>query len=604
MSKLKTIRAKFIISVLAIALVLTLAIMGFIYFMVGGMLTEEVYGRVTATVGYSAQQIDNWFIERRAHVDTVYLTFHLFPDEETRLEALVNHWTYMGFSNEHALFASGWEPTLGWYPTQRPWWAAAMEQPNATAISPLYVDAHLLELTVTFSRYFGEIDGYSAVYAKDLYLNYVLDMVWDAIVIDGSYAFMADKYGNIIVHTNNPDLLPVITSEFPAYDDFTTTNIREVNAYRIFVDAGLDTGEVFLVRDDTGAAWYMASHEITETGWTLFIAVPQSYVLDGVMRLMFNASIFWFPSIILIVILIGYVVSRVISIPLQKIGVFASEVSSGNIPLVSVANNAIAVHSNDEIGALARTLEYSYMQLNESRLKSNFLANISHEMKSPLGIMGGYAKLTKKQIEAGMVSEKTLNNLQTISDEALRLAELVNRMLKAAVEMEGVTSFACVAPQDIIGNAAAFCEPIFTANKLTIHIEKDCPSVMANPDMIMEVLVNLIGNANRHTGRTGEQLPQGATSPKKGTIELRAERTEAGMVTFSVRDNGEGISPDMLARVFIRGVSGAGSSGIGLSTCKETVENHGGEINIESTLGKGTAVTFTLPIYNESEGDI
>ena len=90
MFKLKTIHAKFIISVLAIALVLTLAIMGFIYFMVGNMLTEEVYGRITATVGYSAQQIDNWFVERRSHVDATYLIFHLFPDEETRLEALVD----------------------------------------------------------------------------------------------------------------------------------------------------------------------------------------------------------------------------------------------------------------------------------------------------------------------------------------------------------------------------------------------------------------------------------------------------------------------------------------------------------------------------------
>ncbi|MCL1843813.1 MAG: HAMP domain-containing histidine kinase [Defluviitaleaceae bacterium] len=408
----------------------------------------------------------------------------------------------------------------------------------------------------------------------------------------------------IIAHTSDPALIPDLTVDdlTADYRAFIATNMREITAYRQYLDANMGVGEVFQIRDDTGTAWYMASHEISETGWTLFIAVPQSYVLDGIMRLMFNASIFWFPSIIFIVVLIGYVVSRVISRPLHKIGVFASEVSSGNIPLVSVANNAIAVYSNDEIGALARTLEYSYMQLNESRLKSNFLANISHEMKSPLGIMGGYAKLTKKQIEAGTVSEKTLNNLQTISDEALRLAELVNRMLRASVEMEGASSFACVAPQDIIGNAAALCEPIFTANKLTIHIEKDCPSVMANPDMITEVLVNLIGNANRHTGRTGKQLPQGATGPKSGIIELRAERTKAGMVTFSVRDNGEGILPDMLARVFIRGVSGAGSSGIGLSTSKETVENHGGEINIESAVGKGTLVTFTLPIYNKPEG--
>ena len=590
MSKLKTIRTKFIISVLIIALVLTFAIMGFIYFMVGGMLTEEVYGRITANVAHGATRIDNWFIERRAEVDTMYSVFPLLPDEELRFAVLEILFTYISFSNEDAIFGGGWIPIAGWYPTQRPWWINAMENPTETVISPLYVDADSGILTVTISRYLGEIDGYSAVYAKDVFLPDVLEMVWDSIIIEGSYAFMADGDGYIIAHTNDPVLIPKLTVDdlTADYHAFMATNMNEVTTYRQYLVAEIAPGEVFRIRDDGGVNWYMASHEISETGWTLFIAVPQSYVLDGVMRLMFNASVFWFPSIILIVILIGYVVSRVISRPLQKIGMFASNVSTGEIPLTSIYNNAIAVSSNDEIGRLARTLEESYMQLNESRIKSNFLANISHEMKSPLGIMGGYAKLTKKQIEAGTVNEKSLINLQTISDEAMRLADLVNRMLRAAVEMEGVSSFASVVPQDVISNAAAFCEPILTSNKLTFYVEKNCPSVMVNPEMIMEVLVNLIGNANRHT--------------KKGKIELRAESAGTGMVKFSVRDNGEGIPPEMLERAFLRGASGAGSSGIGLSTCKETVENHGGEIKIESAVGEGTVVTFTLPIYNKPEG--
>ncbi|MCL1883112.1 MAG: hypothetical protein FWF81_05080 [Defluviitaleaceae bacterium] len=88
MLNLKTIRAKFIVSVLAIALILTLAIMGFIYFMVGSMLTQEVYGRITAKVAHGAIQIDNWFIERRAEVDTMYHVFPLLPDDELRFAVL------------------------------------------------------------------------------------------------------------------------------------------------------------------------------------------------------------------------------------------------------------------------------------------------------------------------------------------------------------------------------------------------------------------------------------------------------------------------------------------------------------------------------------
>jgi signal transduction histidine kinase len=104
--------------------------------------------------------------------------------------------------------------------------------------------------------------------------------------------------------------------------------------------------------------------------------------------------------------------------------------------------------------------------------------------------------------------------------------------------------------------------------------------------MIIQVLTNLCVNANRHT--------------EGGTVRMAA-RAQAGAVAFSVQDNGEGVRPDLMGRVFERGVSGDHETGIGLAICRDVVEFHGGAISLESTPGEGTLVAFTLPIAGQEE---
>lgn len=74
------------------------------------------------------------------------------------------------------------------------------------------------------------------------------------------------------------------------------------------------------------------------------------------------------------------------------------------------------------------------------------------------------------------------------------------------------------------------------------------------------------------------------------------------MAVLQVEDKGDGIDPALLTRVFERGVSGDGGSGLGLSICKDVVEAHGGKIEVESEAGAGTRVSFTLPLSDKGEG--
>ncbi|GHU89798.1 hypothetical protein FACS1894202_08600 [Clostridia bacterium] len=104
--------------------------------------------------------------------------------------------------------------------------------------------------------------------------------------------------------------------------------------------------------------------------------------------------------------------------------------------------------------------------------------------------------------------------------------------------------------------------------------------------MIVQVLVNLCANAGRHT--------------KNGVVAITAKRA-GDFAEFAVRDNGHGIAAELLPGVFNRGVSGNDATGLGLAICKDVIGQHGGTIEIDSELGKGTTVTFTLPLSARGE---
>ncbi len=220
-----------------------------------------------------------------------------------------------------------------------------------------------------------------------------------------------------------------------------------------------------------------------------------------------------------------------------------------------------------------------------SRLKSGFLANISHEMRTPLTVMSSYAGLTSIEIRHGSANDKTLCNLDVIKREASRLGNLVEKLKDYSVEKERMLTHTDTRAVSILNQALSFCGPICQKNKNEILINPDCEdiSLYINPESIFQTLVNLIINANRHT--------------TEGTILLDARTQSQDLYAkLSVSDNGEGIDPILLPRVFEKGISLDGSSGLGLAICKEIVEDHRGKIWIESIQGKGTVVYFTLPV--------
>ncbi|MEA4921408.1 MAG: sensor histidine kinase [Clostridiaceae bacterium] len=225
-----------------------------------------------------------------------------------------------------------------------------------------------------------------------------------------------------------------------------------------------------------------------------------------------------------------------------------------------------------------------------SRLKSDFLANISHEMRTPLTVMSSYAGLTSLEIRRSAVNEKTLDNLAVIKREAVRMADLVEQLKEVSLEKQRELALADTEALSLLSRAADFCGPICQKNKNKLIVNADSGGIIlrVNSESIFQVLINLIINANRHT--------------REGIIRLAIQADpENGFAIVSIIDEGEGIDPKRLPDLFKRGVSGDGSSGLGLPISREIVEEHGGRIWIVSDKKNGTVVRFTIPLSKGEE---
>lgn len=253
-------------------------------------------------------------------------------------------------------------------------------------------------------------------------------------------------------------------------------------------------------------------------------------------------------------------------------------------------NNRVLMETKESEHALA--LEKEALE-DVNRLKTEFLGNASHELKTPLTVISGYAQSVKKLSEktASPDSSEVSRRMTLISSEAERLSLMVGqildvtRMEEGCMVMEPVRCYV----EEIIHAAVRTHYPILNKNRnrLDIRIERGLPAVYADPARISRVIVNLISNAVCFTA--------------DGEIVISAQRKNGG-VLVCVSDTGCGIERERLPRIFERyskkQKTGSGQdtgTGLGLYICKYIIEQHGGTIWIESEEGYGISVFFTLP---------
>jgi signal transduction histidine kinase len=230
------------------------------------------------------------------------------------------------------------------------------------------------------------------------------------------------------------------------------------------------------------------------------------------------------------------------------------------------------------------------------RLKTEFLGNVSHELKTPLTVMSGYAQYSGKTLAKSPEMAEVEGYMKLIAAEADRLGLMVTQILDLTRIEEGRMT---VDPRPAsiavtIQQTVNTYYPLFAKNNNTLIIEasEGLANALCDEARIAQVLVNLISNAAKHT--------------RDGTITIAA-RAAGGFIAVSVEDTGSGIEASLLPQLFERYKTYAvndekardgkqGGTGLGLYICKHIVEAHGGTIAVQSQAGVGTTVTFTLAV--------
>ncbi|ASI13441.1 GAF nad PAS sensor-containing signal transduction histidine kinase [Candidatus Mancarchaeum acidiphilum] len=230
-----------------------------------------------------------------------------------------------------------------------------------------------------------------------------------------------------------------------------------------------------------------------------------------------------------------------------------------------------------------------------SDLKSEFIYDITHELKTPLTNIKGFAKLMKDG-EFGQINEDQASYLDTILEESDRLMLIISQVLDAAkLEADKVKlDVREVNLKELYSNPSIKSMEEAAKNKglsFTWDIAYDVPNIDADLNRLIQVLVNLIGNSIKFT--------------ESGGITVKIFKKSRKSVQFEVNDTGIGISDEDKRKIFKkfyqapkRGLvkpDGTGT-GLGLAITKDIVSLHGGKIRFDSKLGKGTKFWFTLPI--------
>jgi signal transduction histidine kinase len=222
-------------------------------------------------------------------------------------------------------------------------------------------------------------------------------------------------------------------------------------------------------------------------------------------------------------------------------------------------------------------------------VRRDFVANVSHELKTPLTVIGGFAEtLTMDDLPAEQRAKfvatirANTERMRRIVDDLLDLSRIESGGWRPAPTMVDVR----VAADELIAVARRLADEKHVV--LAAAIAPDAPMIWADPTAVRQVLSNLVDNAVRYT-------------PAGGTVTISTRRAEGG-VWLGVRDTGIGIAAEHLPRIFERFYRAdparsreAGGTGLGLAIVRHLVESHGGRVEAASELGRGTVISAFFP---------
>jgi signal transduction histidine kinase len=424
------------------------------------------------------------------------------------------------------------------------------------------------------------LEGRRGVLLARLSLSNVQELVEEAAVGNSGLAYVVDPKGNLLAH---PDSERVLNHE----------NMAKRSVVREYLDGksetlGTSLGGYHTHEGDGGQKTLSVHHRVAGLGWGIIVERPLREVLTPLRSLLRRVGF-------LVVVLgggllaLGLSLARKILEPLRKLQEGAQTIGRGQL------RHRIDIRSEDEIQTVAEEFNGMAESLeNLEQTKRDIIHMIVHDLKSPLsgilgcldyvlsGIPGAITPDQKKILSLGSKSGRDLSRL---IQNLLDMAKMEEGRLELKRESFSLLELAAECVDDMEAH-------IHRENKVvSVEVPKSLPKFYADRDLLYRVLTNLLTNALKHTAQGAE-------------IAIRASMTEDGSaMQVSVKDNGDGIPPEFLERVFEKfGQAEAKKRkfrmgvGLGLTFCKLAVEAHGGRIWVESELGKGSEFFVRLPV--------
>jgi signal transduction histidine kinase len=293
----------------------------------------------------------------------------------------------------------------------------------------------------------------------------------------------------------------------------------------------------------------------------------------------------------------GWILANNLAAPIQSLTQAAGKMERGEL------GARVKPAGPEELRRLAEAFNSmaNRLQSNVNELRA-FVANASHELRTPLTVI----KLRTEALRDGALEDKKIASrfIDEIETEINRLVRMVNDLLDLS-RMEAGLSPSKRIPVDL-GKIASEVRNTFAIRaaqaevQLTLDIESDIQPILGNEDQVRRVLYNLVENAIKHT-------------PSRGTIEMLIRPgPKENILRFLVRDTGPGIAPEHISHVFERfyradaGQTRPGTlrgSGLGLAIAKSIVENHAGQIGVNSQLGSGATFWTDWPVAADEQNN-
>lgn len=388
--------------------------------------------------------------------------------------------------------------------------------------------------------------------------------------VSDTMVFLSDVSGNIVVCSNGEENGLIMSSVVPKeiMDTAMKGEFKETGNFSGLYSKTHYTVGVPVEKDDTILAVVFVSSEATDFWY---------YVYDLIDIIIICALIATIVSSVVV-----YFVSNRMTKPLRQMAAATKSFSEGDFTA------RVPVDGKDEIAQLAGSFNHMADALADMEsVRRNFIANVSHELKTPMMTIGGFVDGI---LDGTVPKEKERHYLETVSEEVKRLSRMVKSMLTISRIEAGDTQLNCTVfdINDLICRTVFTFEQKIEAKKLdVVGLESDGTYVKADNDLIHQVVFNLIDNAVKFAN--------------EGGCLSFLYKTEGDRVYISIRNTGEGVSQEELPRLFDRFYKTDKSRsldktgfGLGLYIVQTIINQHKGDLVVKSVEGEYTEFTFSV----------